>query len=279
MPFRHLTKELNTFFKPTHQGNTKIIIGFVGDMIVTLTNSDLPHAKHFEALGKPIHSYDIGIIEHTTITLYVWDKSHPLPQSLIKTNLRAIINTYPTNVIQTLSRAKQLTHWLLDNVYCGLCGDTMHFSKENASLTCKGCGHLVFPRLSPACIVLVTKGKEILLARSPHFVHGIYSLLAGFVEAGESAETCAKREVKEEVGITIKNLRYFGTQSWSFPHSFMIGFFAEYESGELCLQEEEIEDAQWFTKETMPLLPYSQSIAYEMIQVWLETQNKMEPHK
>jgi len=118
--------------------------------------------------------------------------------------------------------------------------------------------------------VLITRGEEILLARSPYFQAGMYSLLAGFVEAGESVEESVHREVFEEVGIRVKNLRYFGSQPWPFPHSLMIGFFAEYESGELRLQPEEIEDAQWFTKETLPKLPNLATISGMIINAWLK---------
>ena len=131
---------------------------------------------------------------------------------------------------------------------------------------------MTFPKLSPVSIVLITRGEEILLARSPHFAKDVYSLIAGFVEAGESAEACAVREAKEEVGLEIGDLEYFSTQSWPFPHSFMIGFFAQYKSGEICIQEEEIEDAKWFTKDNLPVMPYSTSISYKMIQAWLAQQ-------
>ena len=116
--------------------------------------------------------------------------------------------------------------------------------------------------------MLISRGDEILLARSPHFPAGLYSALAGYVEAGESAEACAHREVREEAGIEIRNLRWFGSQSWPFPHSLMLGFFAEYAGGELVLQAEEIEDAQWFRRDNLPTLPHPSTIAYRMIQAW-----------
>lgn len=259
------------FLAPFSSTKEATILGFVGDMLLTMEDASLPSSSDFEALGEPLHRFDIGGSEHNTFALHLWDESHLLPQTLIKTNLRSVFNTYPMHLVEALSRAKQLVHWLLDNVYCGRCGNTLAFSSALSALTCKACGHFSFPRLSPACIVLVTRGEEILLARSPHFSSGIYSLLAGFVEAGESAEACAKREVKEEVGIDITNLSYFGTQTWPFPHSLMIGFFAEYAGGDIVLQADEIEDAQWFTKENLPTLPYASSIAYQMIEAWLYT--------
>lgn len=263
--------KLRPFFTPSTKEKEATILGFVGDMLLTTEDNSLPCSSHFETLGEPLHCFDIGKVEAQTFSLHIWDKSSLLPQDLVKINLKSVLNTYPMDIIEALIRAKQLVHWLLDNVYCGRCGNALAFSSAMSALTCKACGHFSFPRLSPACIVLVTRGEEILLARSPHFSSTIYSLLAGFVEAGESAEACARREVKEEVGIDITNLRYFGTQTWPFPHSFMIGFFAEYAGGDIVLQPEEIEDAQWFTKETLPTLPYSSSIAHQMIRAWLDS--------
>jgi NAD+ diphosphatase len=118
-------------------------------------------------------------------------------------------------------------------------------------------------------IVLVTRGDEILLARSPRYVPGMYSTLAGFVEAGESVENCVAREVREEVGVEIKNIQYLGSQGWPFPHSLMLGFHAEYASGEIVMQEEEIEDAQWFKLDNLPPLPFHRSIARYLIEVYL----------
>jgi NAD+ diphosphatase len=138
------------------------------------------------------------------------------------------------------------------------------------SRICNKCGFVAYPRISPVCIVLISRGDEILLARSPHFSPGMYSALAGFVEAGESLEAGVHREVREEVGIEICNLLWFGSQSWPFPHSLMLGFMADYAGGTLLLQEEEIEDAQWFRRDHLPALPHPSTIAYRMIRTWLD---------
>lgn len=127
----------------------------------------------------------------------------------------------------------------------------------------------LYPRISPSMIVLVTRGDEILLARSPRFVTGMYSALAGFVEPGESAEDCVHREVMEEVQVRIKNLKYRGSQCWPFPHSMMLGFHAEYESGEIVPRAEEIEDARWFHVDDLPPLPANRSIARYLIEAYL----------
>jgi NAD+ diphosphatase len=123
----------------------------------------------------------------------------------------------------------------------------------------------VYPRLAPAVMMLVRRGRELLLGRSPHFQPGVYSALAGFVDPGETLEDCVAREVMEEVGVTVGKLRYFGSQSWPFPHSLMIAFFADYAGGDIVPQSEEIEDAQWFNVDALPELPMAISISRRLI--------------
>jgi NAD+ diphosphatase len=139
---------------------------------------------------------------------------------------------------------------------------------------CPRCGLLVFPRLSPAIIVLVERGHQMLLGRPRHFPPGLYSVIAGFVEPGETLEDAVMREVQEEVGIAIKDLRYFGSQSWPFPHSLMVGFTATYAGGEISLDEMEMEDAGWFTADNLPTLPGKISIARELIDWFLAKQGR-----
>jgi NAD+ diphosphatase len=135
---------------------------------------------------------------------------------------------------------------------------------------CLKCGLLHFPRLAPAIIVLVERGNQLLLARSRHFIPGLYSVIAGFVEPGETLEQAVEREVREEVGIAIKDIRYFGSQPWPFPHSLMIGFTATYAGGNIFLSDSEIEDAGWFTSQNLPALPGKISIARKLIDWFLE---------
>ncbi len=136
-------------------------------------------------------------------------------------------------------------------------------------MCCEQCATRQYPRLSPSMIVLVTRGDEILLARSPRFAPGVYSTLAGFVEPAESVEQCVIREVREEVGLEVGNLRYQGSQSWPFPHSLMLGFHAEYVGGEIVPQPEEIEDARWFALDALPPLPKPGSISRYLVDLHL----------
>lgn len=167
-------------------------------------------------------------------------------------------------------KIKQLLRWHRHTQFCGLCGQPTILSEKERAKICTRCQRSIYPELSPAIIVLIKRGKEILLARSPHFLPGIYSILAGFVEPGESVEEAIHREVFEEVNLRIKNIQYAGSQSWPFPNSLMLGFIAEYESGELTIDGKEIVEAGWFSKENLPQLPNSASIARKIIEEQLK---------
>ncbi|KAF1052649.1 MAG: NADH pyrophosphatase [Stenotrophomonas maltophilia] len=173
------------------------------------------------------------------------------------------------DVFALLGFASQIGTWARENRFCGSCGRPMQRMPHDRAMRCEPCGLQRYPLLSPSMIVLVTRGEELLLARSPRFVPGMYSTLAGFVEPGESVEHCVRREVREEVGLEVGNIRYLGSQCWPFPHSLMLGFHAEYVSGEIVPQPEEIEDARWFSPDSLPRLPAERSIARYLIEVYL----------
>ena len=142
------------------------------------------------------------------------------------------------------------------------------------SKECPKCGQIHFPRLAPAVIVLVERGNQILMARSRHFAPGMFSVLAGFVEPGETLEEAVAREVKEESGILVKDIRYFGSQPWPFPHSLMIGFTAKYAGGEITLEDSELEEAGWYTADNLPPQPGKISIARKLIDAFVEKQKQ-----
>lgn len=162
-------------------------------------------------------------------------------------------------------RASQLLDWERDHRYCGRCGGPMMRADGERAMRCGDCQTLQYPRISPCVITLVTRGDELLLAQSARFRRPMYSTLAGFIEAGESVEDTLRREVREEVGVEVQNLRYFASQSWPFPNQLMLGFFAEYAGGELRLDDEEIADAGWFRAEELPPVPPPSSIAGQLI--------------
>jgi NAD+ diphosphatase len=165
-----------------------------------------------------------------------------------------------------IGRARQIVEWHRNHQHCGQCGKPTEMSTNDRSRVCHDCHQTYYPRLSPSIIVLVTRGEEILLAKNANSRGNFYSTLAGFIEPGESIEEAVHREVFEEVGIRIKNLQYFNSQSWPFPNSLMLGFHAEYDSGELLLQEEEIEDARWFHYTDLPNRPAMVSISGWLIE-------------
>ncbi|WP_122318246.1 NAD(+) diphosphatase [Pseudomonas cichorii] len=172
-------------------------------------------------------------------------------------------------VYQKLGYAAQISTWAREHRFCGACGRPAVQIPGERAMYCEHDNLRFYPRISPSMIVLITRGDEILLARSPRFVPGVYSTLAGFAEPGESAEDCVRREVMEEVQVRIRNITYMGSQCWPFPHSMMLGFHAEYESGEIVPQADEIEDARWFHIDDLPPLPASRSIARYLIEAYL----------
>lgn len=183
--------------------------------------------------------------------------------------LRQFMLQDEAQTFKMLAYATQIGLWARQNRFCGSCGEPMQHMAGERAMHCARCGLHNYPRLSPSMIVLISRGDEILLARSPRFVNGMYSVLAGFVEAGESVEECVVREVREEVALEIRNLQYIGSQGWPFPHSLMLGFHAEYAGGEIVPQADEIEDARWFSLNDLPPLPASRSIARYLIDLYI----------
>ena len=166
-------------------------------------------------------------------------------------------------------RAVQLVEWARTHQFCGRCGTPTEQQAGERAMRCPACGLLAFPRIAPAMITLVTRGGEALLARGVQFQGPMYSCLAGFVEPGESLEGAVVREVREEVGVEVGNVRYSGSQPWPFPHSLMVGFTAEWQSGEIDIDPTEIVDAQWFRRDALPTIPPPISIARKLIDAWI----------
>lgn len=169
-----------------------------------------------------------------------------------------------------LGHASQILTWRENHNFCSKCGAPTAESTTERSMTCISCGFMSFPRISPSIIVAVTRGEELLMVRSPHFPEGLYSVVAGFLEPGETLEQCVEREVLEETGIKVKNIRYVTSQPWAFPHSLMCGFTADYAGGELVLAPGEIEDGGWYTPATMPTIPDESTIARRLINTYLK---------
>jgi len=180
--------------------------------------------------------------------------------------MRQVFGVAGPEAFAMAGRATQLIDWQLTHRFCGRCGHETQLHEKDFAMHCPACQLNAYPRISPAVMVLVRRPGQFLLARSPHFKPGVFSALAGFVEAGETLEECAAREVKEEVGVEIENLRYFTSQSWPFPNSLMLAFFADYVSGEITPEPGEIEAADWFDIDDLPRLPDHVSIARQLIE-------------
>lgn len=195
------------------------------------------------------------------------------PKGMAFIGLRAAYGRVSELAFQIAGQAVQIVNWDRTHRYCGRCGHETEDSRTERAKLCPNCGLSSYPRISPAMIVRVERTRhdgtrEILLARNQRFPSGFYSVLAGFVEPGETLEECVRREVYEEAGIRISNIRYFGSQPWPFPHSLMIAFTADYESGEIVVDEHELDEANWFTYETLPHYPPPPSIANRLIETW-----------
>lgn len=188
-----------------------------------------------------------------------------LPEHAEWQGLRRLFGRLDETLLTIAGRAIQVVEWDDTHRYCGRCGSATVLKQGERARVCPNCQLAGYPRLSPAVMGLVRRGPELLLARSPHFPEGMFSALAGFVEPGETLEQTLQREVREEVGVEITNLRYFDSQPWPFPHSLMIAFVADYVSGEIVPQPGEIEAAGWFGVDRLPRLPHPFSIARRLI--------------
>lgn len=180
--------------------------------------------------------------------------------------IRELIQLWSTTEFLQASRAVQLLEWRRNHKFCSHCGHATEIHSKEYAMVCPACGYHQYPRVQPCVITIITKGDdELLLAKSAHNKSNMYGLIAGFVEVGETLEEAVQREAFEEVGVKLKNIRYMSSQPWPFPSNLMIAFHAEYDSGDIQLQLEEISDAQFFKFDQLPEIPFKGSIAHSMI--------------
>lgn len=196
------------------------------------------------------------------------------PPGMAFEGLRALYAALDETDFSLAGRALQIVDWDRTHQYCSRCGQPTSNQPQDRAKICANCGLTSYPRLSPAVIVRVQRtaenGSRILLARAQRFPTNMFSVLAGFVEPGETLEECVEREIMEEVGISVKNITYFGSQPWPFPHSLMIAFTADYDSGEIVIDQIEIAEAGWFAPDSLPTIPTPPSIAHRLITHWIE---------
>ena len=187
--------------------------------------------------------------------------------------LRATYNKLPHELYQIAGKCQEILYWDVNTRFCGVCGGPMKMHTE-ISKRCTHCGKEIWPLLATAIIVLIRREDKVLLVHARNFRGKFFGLVAGFVETGETLEEAVVREVHEEVGIKIKNIRYFASQPWPYPCGLMVGFTADYVSGDLHLQRSELDDAGWFDRDHLPPVPDKMSIARQLIDSWLEESSK-----
>ena len=235
-------------------------------LLVADAPTAIPHCNHPKTLGMiPARTQYLGVLAGQHCFAAEIEEPAAAPAGWVWQGLRGLFGVLDDAHFALAGRALQIVEWDRTHRYCGACGGPTTVRTTERSRECPDCGLVVYPRLAPAVMGLVRRGRELLLARSPRFPRGMYSALAGFVEPGETLEQCLQREVYEEVGVRMRNARYFASQPWPFPHSLLIAFFADYESGELRADAAEIEDAQWFDIANLPQLPARISIARRLI--------------
>ncbi|VGO21174.1 NAD(+) diphosphatase [Pontiella sulfatireligans] len=198
------------------------------------------------------------------------DAEPDVPEDCMLSEIRPLHATFADELYALIGYASQILTWRENHQFCSKCGAGAVPSTTERAMVCNACGFMSYPRISPSIIVAVTKGPELLMARGPHFPAGLYSVVAGFLEPGETLEQCVAREVREETGIEVSNICYFASQPWAFPHSVMIGFTADYAGGELKIDPSEIEDAGWFMPDALPEIPSESTIARWLIDDYLK---------
>lgn len=199
-----------------------------------------------------------------------WPSDIEIPEGFELHERRELWRACGTNEFFKAGRAFHIMDWQRRNIFCGICGGRTEYDDKELAMRCTECGELEFPEISPAIIVAVEKDGKLLMGHGVNFPPGRYSILAGFVEPGESLEECVKREVYEECKVCVKNIQYFGSQPWPFPRSLMIGFTAEWDSGEIEEDKTEITEAGWFAPDEMPEVFRGISISWKLIDNFLK---------
>ena len=216
----------------------------------------------------------IGYLNNRPCFLVELTNESLLSEDTALTPLRNLLGRIPDSLFTICSRSIQLSDWKKNNQFCGVCGSKMSNHETERAMFCECNNLMIYPRISPCVIVLVTKGEDLLLAHNKNFPGTFYSTLAGFIEAGESAESAIHREIYEEVKVTVKNIEYFGSQSWPFPSQLMLGYHAEYSDGDIEPDGVEIDKADWFNYKQLPQVPTGNiSISGQLIESYIRKLN------
>lgn len=251
-----------------------LIFAFKEDRLLVICNDiecRVPSRNEYAAMNQiALREHYLGVLDGSPCYSVELDPVNIKPANASYIGLRELFGMVDEEIFAIAFHAVQVVNWDRMHQFCGRCGSATDYAANERAKICTSCDARYYPRISPAVIAAISKGDKLLLMRNKRYKHDFYSVLAGFVEPGESLEECLMREAKEEVGITIKNISYFGSQPWPFPNSLMIGFTAEHATGDLVPDGEEISDAGWYSVEQFPNIPGSISIARKLIDHFIE---------
>ena len=235
---------------------------------VTFPNfGDLVAWPEISAIQSP---QPVGLLDGRPLWLFAFANAAALaPRGWEWQETRSVLAAFTPAQMQAVSCARELYWWESRHRYCGACGTPTIDATDERAKRCPSCNAVFFPAISPAVIVAITRGDQLLLAHNRNFRPGLFSLLAGFVDPGETLEQTVAREVREEVGLEISDVRYVSSQPWPFPNSLMAGFRATYRSGEITVDGQEIEQAGWYTRDALPEIPRPGTVAHFLIESWL----------
>ena len=227
----------------------------------------IPRLPAFLLRGHPDYRF-LGLLRDEPCYVCLQADHELADRPLYPLSLRQLLGQMDEALFTMAARALQVISWRYNHRFCSRCGTPTEPHATELTMVCPACDYRQYPRITPCIIALVTDGDHALLGHSARFPEGFYSYLAGFMEAGETAEQAVRREVMEESGVTLGELRYFASQSWPFPHSLMLGFHADYAGGEIRIDDDEITDARWFHYSELPDIPPPGSIARTLIDHW-----------
>lgn len=255
--------------------STRWIILKNNEVLLT-SNLTLPNKADISSIEETfLRCFHVGNINNVSYYTAELDLNTLLPQNLATHSLRSVLSLFDEAQFRLGVKAYSIITWDKNHQCCGQCGASTLHHTGSFERVCSACMLSFFPRISPAVIVLIRKEDHVLMARNHHFPPKVYSVLAGFVEPGETIEEAIHREIKEEVNIEVKNLSYFGSQAWPFPDSLMIAFFADYAAGEIKIDQQELEDANWYKYDNLPdLHPGNMSIGAKLLESFVNSFKK-----
>jgi NAD+ diphosphatase len=273
MPFKTPLTFVSALDANPPEGPKLYFLVHEGKLLVN-ERAQLPYVESLTQLNIAVEAEEfLGELDGQLCVMARLAPRGAIPDGAQLVSLRTLLGQLRPELTSIAGRAVQIAEWERTHRFCGACGEPTERVPGQRAKRCPRCQLVAFPRVTPAIIVAVEREDQILLARGPHFPPGVHSCLAGFVDPGESAEEAVRREVFEEVGLRVDNLRYFDSQPWPFPHSLMLGFFAEYVSGEIRIDGQEIVSADFFRADALPMMfPGKVSISQWLIHDFLRRQ-------